>query len=387
MLRFLFGICLALWSAATSFAQTPVTIDLGYSKDLATLYSFPNCGEVCQVDRTLPQTIEHYLDHSLKRDGFVATTVTVSESSGRISVVLNGAGAADYAKVLPQYLKAGTDGLKGARELLDARGDDGRRLWRYYWRFFLPHGVAMVRHRTVQLLHFPPDSVLMDTQDYLAAQTTRRWAELLQKNGAAKDDIGRFQNIIDLAPIAAPHKDGSLLDGVYRHFDIYIKGLLDLWLPLPAQAGSRPLVVFGSPARGWVKAVYNVDLSKPLDLRTVILASGMKVPALAANHPSRIWFANNEPENKQLAVAMEIMEQDLVAACWQVKMGMDATAAPEPTLATCKQNWSGKDKELCELSYTQVFHKTEDVAKCLCTHIGPDLRRSLSDKYLDTLPE
>jgi hypothetical protein len=129
MERFLFGISLALWLATASFAQTPVTIDLGPTEDVKTLYSYPNCAEVCSVYRTLPETIKHYLSQSLKRDGFDATTVDVSESAGRISVRLTGAGAVDYVKVLPDYLKAGTLGLKGARELLDALGPDGHRLW------------------------------------------------------------------------------------------------------------------------------------------------------------------------------------------------------------------------------------------------------------------
>src|SRR5262249_8370850 len=163
-------------------------IDLGSAEEVTTLYSYPNCAEVCAVYRTLPDTIKHYLSQSLKRDGFDATTVDVSESAGRISVRLTGPGAADHAKVLLEYLKAGKLGLKGARELLDALDPDGHRLWRYNWRYFLPHGVAMVRHRTVQLLHFPPDSVLLDKQDYLAANTTKRWADLLSKNNAASDD-------------------------------------------------------------------------------------------------------------------------------------------------------------------------------------------------------
>jgi len=403
MQRFSFSICLVLWAATASFAQTPFTIDLGPVGEVATLYSYPNCAEVCPAYRTLPQTIEHYLSHSLKRDGFDATTVDVSESAGRISVRLNGAGAAEYAKVLPEYLKAGTLGLKGARELLDALGPDGGRLWRYNWRFFLPHGVAIVRHRTVQLLHFPPDSVLLDKQDYLAANTTKRWTELLLENNASSSDIGLFQNIIDIVPIALPDRDSCYLDprppkcatanpteprsGVYPHFDNYVNALLNLWLPLSARAGSRPMIAFGVPARNWLKAVHNVDLA-PLKLGVATLASGMKVQILAANHPSAIWHVKddpNTPQNVQLARAMAMMQQDLTAACWQVKMGMDATAGPEPTLSLCRQAWSRRDKELCELSYRQVFNKTTDEAKSLCTNVGPDVIRSVSEAELDVL--
>jgi hypothetical protein len=402
MERFLFAICLALWSATASFAQAPVTIDLGPIEEVTTLYSYPNCAEVCPVYRTLPETIKHYLSQSLKRDGFDTTTVDVSESAGRIGVRLTGPGAADYAKVLPEYLKAGTLGLKGARELLDALGPDGHRLWRYNWRFFLPHGVALVRHRTVQLLHFPPDSVLLDKQDYLAASTTKRWTQLLTENGAVSDDIGRFQNIIDIVPIALPDKDSCFLDprppncatanptaprsGVYPHFDHYVNALLNLWLPQPGKADSRSMVAFGRPAWAWLKATHNVDFAL-LKLGVVSLASGIKVQTLAANHPSFIWHVKdaNEPQEKQLASAMKIMQEDLVAACWQVKMGMDMTASPGSTLSHCNETWSGRDSRLCELSYVQVFDKTGEEAKRLCMNVGPDVIRSVSDAELDTL--
>jgi hypothetical protein len=395
--RLLVSLCLALlWLQTASFAQAPVRIDLGPSNDVAALYSFPNnCAEVCFIEQTLSQTVGKYLRASLDRDGFGATTIAVDESAGRISVWLGGDGAADYVKLLPAYLAAGSLGLQGARELLTALGPDGHKLWRYNWRFFLPHGIAMFRHRTVQLLHFPPDNVLMDVQDYLAAATTKRWAELLVKNGAAPNEVDRFQNIIDIVPIALPDKDACYLDphpprcattrptaersGVYPHFDNYITALLNLWVPLPRQAGSRPLVAFGGPVRDWLKAVYHVDLPRPLVLGTVNL-SGMKVPTLSANHPSYIWKLKDP--NTQLGAAMKVMLQDHVAACWQVKMGMDATSDPQSTLSFCTQAWSGRDKEMCELVYTEVFHKTPD-----CANIGPDVIRSVSDAELGALPD
>ena len=90
------------------------------------------------------------------------------------------------------------------------------------------------------------------------------------------DDIGRFQNIIDIAPIALP--TGTLLTltkmrnrklnwsvGVYPHFDNYVSGLLNLWLPLPGKAGSRPLV--GSAARRETGSrLCTMSILQPLEL-------------------------------------------------------------------------------------------------------------------------
>jgi hypothetical protein len=402
MARFTIILCLALWPTA-SFAQESVTIDLGPSEDVKALYSVPNnCAEVCFRPKlsTLKETIEKYLGDSLKRDGYSNTTVTESESDGRVSVTLKGDGALDYKQILPKYLAAGELGLQGARELLKPDPDNENRiLWRYNWRFFLPHGVAMTRHDTVQLLHFPPDTVLMVQQNYLAAATTERWAELLEENGAAETDVDRFQNIIDIAPIAAPHKDGEKLSGdknckkckgVYPHFNGYIKALLELWLPLPAPGRSRPLVAFGSPVRDWLKSAYHVALKVP-EFGVVTLDSGLKINALGANHPSFIWAAVQyekdnpfTPQDEPLEMAMKIMQQDLVAACWQVKMISSANATdPKVILSDCELKWSyhvadkdvalgnaGAFEKMCRLSYRQVFHKSEHDANCLCEELG-----------------
>jgi hypothetical protein len=420
MARFTIILCLALWPTE-SFAQESVTVDLGPRDEVAALYSFPNnCAEVCVLPtpETLSDTIKKYVRDSLRRDGDAAANIDVSESAGRVIVKLDGPGADDYAKILPKYLEAGRLGLKGARELLKPdRDNDNRILWRFNWRFFLPHGVAMTQHHTVQLLHFPPDTVLLVEQDYLAAATTDRWAELLM--AAEKKEIlpidktytDRFQNIIDIAPIAAPHKDGAKLEGVYPHFNDYIKALLELWLQLPEQGESRPLVAFGSPVRNWLKSNYNVDLKVP-KFGVVTLGSGLKVNALGANHPSFIWAAVQyekdnpfTPQDEPLEVAMKIMQQDLVAACWQVKMISSANVTdPKVILSDCEQNWSYNvtDKDialknadafvtLCELSYKQVFHKSEHDRHCLCEELGVnkivDKVLSVSEEEVDLLRE
>ena len=420
MVRFLAILCLALWPTAS--IAGPVTIDLGPTDEVAALYSYPNnCAEVCVLPAlaTLSDTIKKYLSNSLRRDGDDAANIDVSESAGRVIVTLDGPGADDYAKVLPKYLDAGRLGLIGARELLKPDPDnEDRILWRYNWRFFLPHGVAMTKHYTVQLLHFPPDTVLMVQQNYLAAATTERWAELLEENGAAKTDVERFQNIIDIAPIAAPHKDGEKLSGdksckkckgVYPHFNDYIKALLELWLPLPAPGRSRPLVAFGGPVRDWLKSTYHVGLKVP-EFGVVTLDSGLKVDALGANHPSFIWAAVQyekdnpfTPQDEPLEVAMKIMQQDLVAACWQVTMISSANATdPKVILSDCEQKWSyhvadkdvalgnaGAFRRICWLSYRQVFHKSDHDANCLCEELGMnkivDKVLSVSEEEVDLL--
>lgn len=409
MVRLLFSLCMLISAATCSLAQEPPTIDLGPRDRVAELYSIPNnCGVVfCYNKETLAQTIEKYLRASLRRDGYANTTVKVSETKspatrGNIAVELSGDGAIAYAELLPKFLEAGEKAIEGTKKMDPVSVPDGvvdnckwlryrrdveiPRGWRYAWRFYLPLGIAMVNHPTVQLLHFPPDNVLMNLQDYLAASTTKRWAELLVLNGAPDAEVDRFQNIIDIAPISAPHADGCKFKGSYHHFDEYIKALLKLWLPLRNEdvAVSRPMVSFGGPARDWLVRVFKVKLRKPHDLATISLdGPELQVPTLATTHPSYIWNVKKRanrnwkcrkagerlPRGKRTFICvMNFMRTDLISACWQVRMGKNPEANPEQTLKSCKETWEKADKqrEVCELSSKQVFYDDEAETEKIC---------------------
>jgi hypothetical protein len=64
----------------------------------------------------------------------------------------------------------------------------------------------------VQLMHFPPNCILAQEQDHLAACTMKQWELLLQINvnndGVVMQDQDWFQAILDILPIAAPSSDG-----------------------------------------------------------------------------------------------------------------------------------------------------------------------------------
>ena len=348
-------------------------IDIGTLDDIRILFSYPNnFNEVGYLAQPLEKTIEIYLASSIERDGFKAVGVDVTIELGRVYVTLNGDAAGAYKDYLKAYLDAGMLGFAGCRAVLAAKR------WEYNWRFFLPHGVSMTRHKTVQLLHFPPDYVLERDQDYLSAHTTLRWASLLVENGAAAADTAAFQNIVDIAPIAAPSDAGQRLDGIYDKFDPYIKALLALWLPR-ADGSIRPMVAFGGPVRGWIKQNYAIDL-KILDCAVVQFTANIKAPILAANHPSFIYnFVKRlqddpkTPIDERLAATMRVMQQDLVAARWQVAMASAPSIDPKVILSECAQYWSDpqRQRRVCELTYEQAFNKTPAEASQLCAVLHP----------------
>ena len=64
-----------------------------------------------------------------------------------------------------------------------------------------------------------------------------------------------------------------------------------------------------------------------------ITVSGVSVPVLGANHPIYIWHAKNDGSKK----AFEVIQQDLISACWQAKMGFDNSPA---ILRQCREDES-----------------------------------------------
>ena len=72
---------------------------------------------------------------------------------------------------------------------------------------FLPLVLAVSNHRSVQLLHFPPDYA----QDYLGSKTSQRREDLLKANGVPLEEVTLYESILDIAPIAAPSNAAQTL--------------------------------------------------------------------------------------------------------------------------------------------------------------------------------
>lgn len=339
-------------------------VDLGDSQRVTRLFAYPNnCNVICYRDWTLEQTVEHYLEQSLERDGYPQASVDVKHEGERIHAYFTGV-PTDYGKPLTQLLDSGDLAYQGASQL----NRDGK--WQYNWYFFLPLGMALENRKSVELLHFPPDYSLTQAQDYLRSSTTDRWAGLLTYNGIAATQTPAYQTIVDIAPIAAPASAGSTLEGVYNYFNSYQQRMVS---ELSAGKGgaSLPMVAFGSPVRSWIQQQYGVPLPV-LGLGQITAAPGQSVAVLGANHPSYIWYAADPANNggsqaKADANGIKIMGQDLSAACWQAGMGQNPSGNAQQTLSACTQKWQVTDKlQTCELFYVTVRKlKPQDAeAKC-----------------------
>ena len=92
-----------------------------------------------------------------------------------------------------------------------------------------------------------------------------------------------------------------------------------------------------------------------------ITVSDVSVPVLGVNHPSYIWFAKNDGREK----AFEVIQQDLISACWQAKMGFDNSPA---ILRQCQGFWEDESNAMtvCIHMEIQAYGRSEPEAINKC---------------------
>lgn len=356
-------------------AQADANVKLGSKERVARLFAFPNnCSVICFRQWTLEQTAEHYLTQSVQRDGYSAGKVSVRNDNDVLYADITGV-PEGYDKPLLALLDAGELAYNGAKKL----NMDGK--WAFNWYFYLPLGMALENRKSVELLHFPPDTSLTHFQDYLNSATTDRWSTLLTANGIPAAQTPGYQTIIDIAPIAAPANAGSTLETVYGYFQDYQTSMIKQ-LSQSRAGTSLPMVAFGAPVRTWLEQQYGQKVGV-LGLATISPSTGQQVSVLGSNHPSYIWYAADKANNggdqaKADATGLKVMGQDLSAACWQAKMGSQPASNPSTTLSQCTQNWQVTNKvQTCQLFFTSVRNMTPDqaAAKCRTGDTSRELRQ------------
>jgi hypothetical protein len=353
----------------SSAARADAPIQLGDKQRVTDLYSFPNnCNSVCNRPWTLEQTVEHYLNDSLRREGFADAKAVVGLDGGTYVAKLMGSVPPGFIQRYEQFLALGDTALAAARAF-NATGK-----WHYDWRFLLPLGLPMLNNRSLEVMDFPPLTLVLETQDYLDSATTRRWTSLLGENGIPKNEYDLYGAILDVVPVAALANDGKRLDdsGIYSGpFDNYGLPMLALWTQSEAGPQSKPVMALGAPMRAWFKRNFNVTLGI-LDVKQLSLPGGRTASVMGTNHPSYFFYAANmyttgpDKDEKNFALGMEVMKQDIVAACWQAEMGKAPASDPVNMKSTCTARWTGKDQQLCVLVEMQAYRKSEEEAKQFC---------------------
>lgn len=331
------------------------SIQIGTLQEAEALFSYPNEGH---EQDSLETTVTHYMLDSLQREAAGISNVTVSTSPTGVSVTFDHPDAAVGNLTVRRYGSFFSLGKKG---LVLARAFQKTGKWSPKWKFLIPLGLPLEFGNAVEIMDFPPLS-LIKKQDYLNSKTTNRWWELLQLNGIATHKLARFSCIADIVPVAAPANDGKALDlsGIYEGpFDDYSLGLLELFSDESKTTQRRPLMALGLPIRKWIQRLWGQALGI-LDIGTLKLPSGEEAPVIASNHPSFFFYAASaydgqpDADAKNLAAGLAVMKQDIVAAAWHAELGTNLGTNPSVALAACKAKWAGRELELIDLVYRQA---------------------------------
>lgn len=335
------------------------TVPLGTGDTLAQLYSYPNTpGNSATATATLLDTIAHWFGQTLQRDGLTALGAQFNVQVDGTQYALHLIGPPPisndllaYVSRLPRFLQNGWGALTTAIPSIQAAN-----LWdpqHNGWRFMLPLGMAMVRHRALQLFHFPPMNLLNPSRDYLDDSVPVRCDELLQANGVTDPgDLFLLSRVVDCAPIAAGDDQGSYISPTMTPTDYFadyqrsqIALLLNVWAANPLY--SIPLVVYGGPAKVVFQELYGVTLGVN-QATTVEILPGATTPVLGANHPYYFYAEaqgfDTVGDGKMIAAqcpaATQLMVQDLTAARWLATMAGDPSQNPQAALTAATAYWN-----------------------------------------------
>jgi hypothetical protein len=367
-----------------------VDIPLGTTEFLTNVYSYPNDPT---SKETLPATILHWFNQTLERDGFAAecATANVTVDGDNHTLVIEGPDEVQgYATRLPQFLQNGADALKIIEGLktepkewpkgLEIPTED--KLWdpqnTGQWRFFMPHGMAMINQTSLNFFHYPPARLLDQMRDYLKDPVPDRLIQMLKINGdLTEQEAWLYSTVMDCAPIAAPDNQGTQGIGEYGkpgyqsvhlmpidRFHDYQRAQVQLLLSESPQDKNFtiPIVVFGSPATNTFNILYKEQLGgdKLWNKKAMVadgIIEGKKTAVIASGHPYRFYPAaqgtvgSGELSGKDCERAVRTMKDDLAVVAWQIAMSKDPTRDPVEAFKVGHDHWQAPEQAatVCQL--------------------------------------
>lgn len=367
------------------------SIELGSATTLVKLFSYPN--EQGSTE-PLAETIRHWVDQMLARDGFATKGAFASvrvEGTKYILDLQGPAGLAGYVDRLPRFLENGKDALGVVAAIKKEKKTWPAWLKKLYpqlrdrvwdpmnggnWRYFLPLGMAMLNQKVVNFFHYPPMRLLAPMRDYLDDPVPFRLVELMQANGIKKArEAWLYSTVMDGCPIAAPDDAGTIYQpGTYENpahllpiasFSAYQKAQTKLLLNTsPANEGyTIPIVVYGTPARDSFNALWpeaKLSPSKNPTARLQII-DGKQTPVLCSGHPyafyaqvqTTVGAGSMKPEAWPQAV--HTMTHDLSVIRWQMALLKNPKLDPAAEWKRSQAYWKKPDQ--LETVYALVMHQ------------------------------
>lgn len=344
------------------------SFQLGTADVLTLLYSYPNNADLHAPNggEALADTIAHWFGLTLKRDGLAGKITAAVRITATGVYMLDLAGDDGLTSSidtigsrLRQFLEQGRIAQGTVIPTIVAAGKwDPKPDAAPYrpWRFFLPHGMAMANHVSLQFFHYPPIRLLEQTRDYLDDPVPARLAELLEANGVTTEaEAWRYETVVDATPVAAADDQGTKAGGdknwgliPIQYFPDYQRAMVALLLnAAPNHPGyTIPIVVYGKHPC----AIFSNLFHEPVGANTVAtveIIPGMKTAVLGSNHPYMFYGTAQNPVGSGKFTSgptrgrcVKIMTTDLIVARWQVIMAGDPSQDPQTVLNACTAYWN-----------------------------------------------
>lgn len=331
--------------AATLCLVSPISlgfdseIDIGDVTLVKRLFSYPNIGHESQ---TLQETVQHFLDDSIEREALGAYAVKFAVKKNRGMITFSGPNQTVVEALAQRYDSYFEIGEIGSVEYLKLR--NATQGWDPQWQFLLPQGIAIENARVIEVMDFPP-LTLIPKQDYLDSATTNQWWFLLGENGVTEKEKPLYSSILDIVLVAAPASHGKKLRdaGIYDgHFPKYTDAMVKLLSTNRGTSANRPLLALGFPIREWIKQRWNVDIGVN-EIAVLEIEPGRFSPVIGGNHPA-YYLRSKGTYGADHPTVRAILRQDLITAAWATEMGRSPEGNPTSALEAAQHKWSTDDK-------------------------------------------
>lgn len=203
VLRYSLFITLIVLSS-TFAAAAQAEIDIGPVSLVKILFSYPNIGH---SEQSLQETVQIYLSDSMERENLGDNEAKFFLDNDRGKILFSGTSrdsVESIAKRYNSYFEVGEIAIPEFNKLKNSSNK-----WDPQWQFLLPQGIAIDNARVIEIMDFPPIT-LISKQDYLDSKTTNQWWSLLGQNGVTNNEKPLYSSIIDIVPVAAPASHYSI---------------------------------------------------------------------------------------------------------------------------------------------------------------------------------
>lgn len=353
---YLFLLSFLVFLTCSSAKETDFKLDTVYN--VSSMVVFPAPAQCKGNQKNLLSTVAAYYKESLLHDGVLANTsarvVELTEVWLKVNTLVNIDGLQD---LIHEYNYVWYDQVAARNALVKANH------WNSSWRILPSLGFPMLNPKALQILHFPPVSVICKRTSYNSSTVDINMALMKANLGDKGESAVNYVNFKNIFPVALPASEGSHLN--YTLYKAFNTATMNQFQTVLDRRINIPVVFYGEHVKEWVRQVYGIELQINTVGMIKLTADSPEVWYTHAHHPSNIYH------HRAVDKIVEIGTSDLRSACWLVKVSQAGnTANPREIMQECVQMWQESDNQVCILLVQLVWKVSEEKAAEACSKRG-----------------